>query len=84
MAVVIWIDWQDEHITRRHEVSAEEFEQAWEDRIDEEWKDHTEHGPYCVSVGFTDGGKPLRMVWRYQDQQWQEVWPITAFFLKEG
>lgn len=82
MAIVAWGSWQEEHITRRHRVTAGDFDAAWHDpyRRDLAEENHEEHGPYYVSVGNANG-KPLKMVWRWQKRS-ETIWPITAFFLK--
>ncbi len=60
--------WQAEHISRRHGVSATDFDTAWHDpnRHDLSKRRHLEHGPYFLSVGWARLGKPLKMVWRWQ------------------
>ena len=70
-----------EHITRRHGVSAEDFDVAWHDpeRVDLVEELHERHGPYWVSIGSAAVGKALKMVWRWQGRG-GTVWPITAFF----
>ncbi len=70
-----------EHITRRHGVSAEDFDVAWHvpERVDLVEELHERHGPYWVSIGSAAVGKALKMVWRWQGRG-GTVWPITAFF----
>lgn len=81
MAAIAWGPWQVKHITRRHRVSAKDFDAAWHDpeRRDLTQARHAEYGPYYVSVGCAALGKPLKMVWRWQADG-ATVWPITAFF----
>ena len=71
-----------QHITRRHGVSAADFDAAWHDpeRVDLAEEFHEGHGPYWVSIGAAAAGKPLKMVWRWQDSG-ETVWPVTAFFV---
>ena len=79
MVDILWGSWQVEHIWRRHRVSQTDFDTAWHDpnRRDLAQKRHRKHGPYYVSVGWARLGKPLEMVWRWQESV---VWPITAYF----
>lgn len=81
MAAIAWGPWQITHITRRHRVSAKDFDAAWHDpeRRDLRHERHAQHGPYYVSVGCATLGKPLKMVWRWQADG-TTVWPVTAFF----
>ena len=83
MASIAWGPWQTEHITKRHRVSARDFDAAWHDpeRRDLAEEVHEDHGPYYVSVGSSALGKALIMVWRWQDGDMM-VWPITAYFPK--
>lgn len=87
MAVVLWGVWQREHIARRHDVSREQFDEAWHDplREDLEQSVHEQHGPYFLSLGYTADGRLLEMLWRWQHQSDDpgEVWPITAYFVEE-
>jgi hypothetical protein len=82
VAVIAWGPWQMQHITRRHGVSAADFDAAWHDpeRVDLAEEFHEGHGPYWVSLGAAAVGKPLKMVWRWQDSG-ETVWPVTAFFV---
>jgi len=81
VAVIAWGPWQVEHITRRHGVSAEDFDASWHDpeRVDLLQGYHKRHGPYWVSIGCAALGQPMKMVWRWHDGV-ETVWPITAFF----
>ena len=81
MAVIAWGPLQMKHITHRHGGSAEDFDAAWHDpeRVDLAEEFHERHGPYRVSIGSAAVGKPLKMVWRWQERS-RTVWPITAFF----
>jgi hypothetical protein len=83
MADILWRPWQVEHIERKHHVSAQEFEEAWDDpnREDLAQDDHPEWGPYFRSLGPTSDGRLLEMLWRWQNlEEGNAVWPITAFF----
>ena len=59
------------------------LEGAWHDpeRRDMATERHPIRGLYYVSIGCATAGKPLKMVWRWQ-QPGDVVWPITAFFPK--
>jgi len=80
VANIIWGKWQEEHIGKKHRVSAQDFDDAWHDpeREDLEEEYHEQNGPYTISVGCARG-KGLVMVWRWQ-QNVDAVWPITAYF----
>lgn len=83
MADILWHRWQVEHIERGHRVSAQEFEEAWDDpdREDLAQEDHPEWGPYLRSLGSTSDGRLLEMFWRWQHtEEGRAVWPITAYF----
>jgi hypothetical protein len=81
MAEILWTSYQVEHIERRHNIIAEEFEEAWLDRDEHGSRVHPEYGAYFEGYGFTDAGRCLYLVWRWQnqDEESEEVWPITAF-----
>lgn len=81
MAGIAWGPWQVKHISKRHGVSAQDFDTAWHDpeRRDLAEQLHAKHGPYWLSVGCAALGKPLMMVWRWQQRD-SAVWPITAYF----
>ena len=87
MAVILWEHWQKDHITRRHGVSREQFDQAWHDpdRQELEQRHDALYGPYFASLGYTEDGRLLEMIWRWQHQlnELGEVWPITAYFIDE-
>jgi uncharacterized DUF497 family protein len=82
VAEIIWIKWHESHITKRHGVSSQDFDDAWHDpeRVDLEEEYHEQNGPYTISVGCTRR-KGLIMVWRWQGNS-DAVWPITAYFPK--
>ena len=83
MAVILWLDWQVRHIEQRHGVSAQEFEEAWDDpaREDLAEEEHPEWGPCFLSLGSTSGGRLIAMLWRWQHHDGgAAVWPITAYF----
>jgi hypothetical protein len=81
MVKILWTSYQEEHIRVRHQVNAEEFEQAWEDRDQPMRGEHPRYGPYFEGYGYTDSGRCLYLVWRWQnpDEASDVVWPITAF-----
>jgi hypothetical protein len=85
MPWIIWEAYQHDHITRRHQVSSADFEEAWldPDRQDIQQKFHETFGPYFESLGYTADGRLLEMIWRWQsqDQETELVWPITAYFV---
>ena len=83
MADILWRRWQVQHIERRHGVSAEDFEAAWDDpaREDLAEEEHPEWGTYFRSLGSTSDGRLVEMYWRWQDMEESgAVWPITAYF----
>ena len=79
---IIWIKWQETHITKKHGVSSQDFDDAWHDpeRVNLEEEYHDQTGPYTISVGCARG-KGLIMVWRWHRNA-DAVWPITAYFPK--
>lgn len=81
MAQILWTNYQIEHIEQRHEITAEEFEEAWIDRDVPMESVHPEHGRYFEGFGFTDSDRCLYLVWRWQNQDEgpKLVWPITAY-----
>jgi uncharacterized DUF497 family protein len=82
VAEIIWVRWQQDHITKKHRVSPQDFDEAWHDpeRVDLDEEYHEQNGPYTISVGCARG-KGLIMVWRWQRGS-DAVWPITAYFPK--
>jgi hypothetical protein len=77
---IIWGDYQEDHITRRHRITREMFRAAWHDRVDADELEDPDHGPYAESYGFTEDERLMEMVWRW----WKgRVWPITAYFPDE-
>jgi len=85
MADILWLRWQVQHIERRHGVTAQQVQQAWDDPDREDLADEEdpEWGPYFRSVGATSDGRLIEMVWRWQYQEeGRAVWPITAYFLR--
>lgn len=76
---ILWTSYQQEHIEERHSVGLAEFQQAWLDRDDLEEYPHP-NGSYWQSFGFTDDGRLLELVWRWNGDA---VWPITAYFPEE-
>ena len=80
MARVLWTDYQEKHITERHGVTAEEFEEAWNDRDQLKASKHPTWGAYFEGYGYTNAGRCLYLVWRWQVQKGgTAVWPITAY-----
>jgi hypothetical protein len=86
VAEILWTSFQETHITARHGVTAKQFDEAWHDRIDVAAARHRRHGPYYLSVGLTDGGRVVEMVWRWQHglKELDLVWPVTACFVENG
>ena len=64
MTEILWGPYQEHHIAARHGVTAEEFEQAWIDRVDLLVRQDDSY----ESVGATDGGRELYLVWRWDIQ----------------
>jgi hypothetical protein len=87
MATILWTSYQEDHITRRHGVAVEHFDQAWHNPGRDDFAEAVddEYGPYFESLGYTDDGQLLEMVWRWQAQRPElgELWPITAYFVDE-
>lgn len=77
MTEIQWGPYQEHHIMVRHGVTAEEFEQAWIDRVDLV----TRQDDSYESVGATDDGRELYLVWRWDINDPERVFPITAYFL---
>lgn len=83
MTDILWRAFQVEHIEERHGVSAEEFEEAWDDpsREDLAQEPDLEWGTSYRSLGSTSDGRVVVMIWRWQDLDGgSAVFPITAFF----
>ena len=64
----------------RHGVTAEQFEAAWVDRVDLLGR----HDDSYESLGSTDDGRELYLVWRWDIFDPARVFPITAYFLPEA
>ncbi len=81
MAGILWTSYQMRHITAGHDVTAQEFEQAWLDRDEPLVGEHPVFGPYYEGYGYTEEGRCLYLVWRWQHQEEEAdaVWPVTAF-----
>ena len=62
--------------TRR---TAEEFEAAWVDRVDLVVRADESY----ESVGATDDGREVYLVWRWDTFDPERVFPITAYFLAD-
>jgi hypothetical protein len=67
------------HILVRHGVAAEEFESAWMERVDLVVRDDDSY----ESVGATDDGREVYLVWRWDIFDPERVFPITAYFLPD-
>lgn len=86
MPDIYWTREQRRHIEKRHGVTAQDFEEAWDDPNREDLAEEEDPvwGPYKLSMGCTSGGRIVEMVWRWQGQGQDEgtrsVWPITAYF----
>ena len=59
MASVLWTDFQEKHITKRHGVTAQEFDEAWHDRDAPRAGRHPKWGAYYEGYGYTNAGKSL-------------------------
>ena len=77
MTEILWGPYQEHHITERHEVTAEDFEAAWIDRVDLLVRDDDSY----ESVGATNAGREVYLVWRWDISDPEVVFPITAYFL---
>ena len=85
MADILWLRWQVRHIERRHGVTAQQFEEAWDDPNREEVAEENDPdwGSYFRSIGSTSDGQLVGMVWRWQrHDEGGAVWPITAYFVR--
>jgi hypothetical protein len=74
---ILWGPYQEGHITARHGVTAEQFDEAWVDRVDLVVRPDDSY----ESVGATDDGRELYLVWRWDIFDPERVFPITAYFL---
>jgi hypothetical protein len=77
VAEILWGPYQEHHITVRHGVTAEELEAAWTERIDLQVRRDDSY----ESVGATNDGRELYLVWRWDVFDPERVFPITAYFL---
>ena len=80
MTEILWGPYQEHHIADRHGVTAEQFETAWVDRVDVVVRSD---GSY-ESLGATDDGREVYLVWRWDVFDPSRVFPITAYFLPEA
>lgn len=83
MADILWRTWQVQHIELRHGVTAQDFEEVWDDpaREDLAEEEHPEWGTYFRSLGSTSEGRLVEIYWRWQNlEEGGAVWPITAYF----
>jgi hypothetical protein len=76
---ILWGPYQVHHITDRHGVTAEEFDAAWTDRVDLLVRDDDSY----ESLGATDEGREVYLVWRWDIFEPSRVFPITAYFLPD-
>jgi hypothetical protein len=74
---ILWGPYQEHHIADRHGVAAAQFEEAWRDRVDLAVRADQSY----ESVGATDDGREVYLVWRWDVRDPQRVFPITAYFL---
>lgn len=74
---ILWGPYQEHHISSRHGVTAEQFESAWVDRVDLRVRPDDSY----ESVGATDDGHEVYLVWRWDIFDPDRVFPITAYFL---
>ena len=65
------------HGTVRHGVTAEQFDEAWVDRIDLVVRPDDSY----ESVGATHDGQELYLVWRWDVYDPVCVFPITAYLI---
>jgi len=82
MAEICWTSYQRSHIEVGHGITESEFAEAWHDPGREDLAEgmHGENGPYTKSLGSTELGRLIEMVWRWQyGQEFEVVWPITAY-----
>lgn len=79
MNVILWGSYQELHITDRHGVTAYEFEQAWRDRTDVVVR----HDGSYESESVTDDAREVYLIWRWDFDDPELVFPITAFFIDE-
>lgn len=64
----------------RHGVGAEQFDEAWSDRVDLLVRADDSY----ESVGATNDGREVYLVWRWDYFNPERVFPITAYFLPDG
>lgn len=74
---ILWGPYQEHHIRERHGVTPEQFEVAWVDRVDLLVRPDDSY----ESLGATDDGRELYLVWRWDIFDPDRVFPITAYFL---
>ena len=79
MTEILWGPYQEHHITDRHGVTAEQFEAAWVDRVDLVVRKDDAY----ESLGATDDGGEVYLVWRWDIYDPSRVFPITAYFLPQ-
>ena len=79
MIEILWGPDQEHHIVSRHGVSAEQFEAAWVDRVDLLVRPDESY----ESVGATNEGAEVYVVWRWDIFNAEQVFPITAYFLAD-
>jgi hypothetical protein len=76
-----WIDWNRQKVAA-HALSPEEVEHAWHGRRDVGFgATDPVYGPSLESVGRCPSGRPIRIVWRYNDD-WdgeRRVFVVTAY-----
>jgi hypothetical protein len=65
--------------TTTFDFTAEQFEEAWIDRVDLVIR----HDDSYESLGATDDGREVYLVWRWDISDPSRVFPITAFFLQQ-
>ena len=71
--------YQEHHIAVRHGVTGEPFEAVWVERVDLVVR----HDGSYESVGATDDGREVYLVWRWDIFGPERVFPITAYFLPD-
>ncbi len=80
----LWGAYQADHITDRHDVTREQFAEAWARRFGDDPREDDEHGPGFESLGEDAAGLLLVLVWRWDRHGSGAVFPITAYAFESG
>jgi len=79
LVTFIWIEFNLQKIDN-HNLSADEVEHAWHQRIDLKKRTHPQHGTYWESIGECPSGRRIKIIWRYnQLDDEKQVFVITAY-----